>query len=254
VGNITIENNHIYLNNDLILGSKDAKVTTTTSNLILGQNLTILGHGYLANTVIVGNVIHTGNYFSNQPEVAVGERLISEDSQILLLEDGSVIVAEDTFFNLGNTSRITRVGNTHITGNVRARMGGKIGNINFLGTTISSATISLAHATTAESIVVSDITVKTNTISGPLTIDAGTRYVKFAGSNGIIVPVGDTASREPTPEIGQFRINSATFEGEVYSGDPNIGENGWIPAKGLVAEASAQQVEDSLNIWGLVLG
>jgi hypothetical protein len=256
-GNITLESNQAYptnTNDDLILASLNAKVTTTTSDLILGQNLIVLGHGYLANTVIIGDVIHTGNYFSNQAEVVAGERLLSEDNQILLMEDGTVLVAEDTFFNLGDISHITRVGNTYITGNIRARTRGQIGNINFLGRTISSATISLAHATAAESIVVADLTIKENTISSPLTINAGTSYVKMTGDNGIVVPVGDTASREPNPEIGQFRINSATFEGEVYCGDLALGENGWIPAKGLVGEASAQQVEESLNVWSLVLG
>ena len=256
-GNITLETNQVYptnTNDDLILASLNAKVTTTTSDLVLGQNLTILGHGYLANTVIIGDVIHIGNYLSNQPQVIAGDRLISEDNQILITEDGIILVLEDTYLNLGATGQITRIGNTYITGNIRARSGGQIGNINFLGRTISSATISLAHATTAESIVVADLTIKENTISSPLTINAGTGYVKMTGDNGIVVPVGDNTNREPNPEIGQFRINTDNFEGEVYSGNPALGDNGWIPAKGLVGEASAQQVEESLNVWSLVLG
>lgn len=257
VGNMTLETNQVYptnINDDLILASLNAKVTTTTSDLILGQNLTILGHGYLANTVIIGNVIHTGNYLFNQPQIIAGERLLAEDNQILLMEDGTVLVAEDTYLNLGNTGQITRIGNTYITGKVRARSGGQIGNINFLGRTISSATITLAHATAAESVVVAGLTIKENTIDSPLTINAGTRYVKVAGNNGIVVPIGDNTNREPNPETGQFRINTDNFEGEVYCGDPTKGDNGWVPAKGLVGEASAQQVEESLNVWSLVLG
>ena len=256
-GNITLDSNLIRptnLNDDLVLASFDAKVTTITSDLVIGQNLTILGHGYLANTVIIGDVIHTGNYLFNQPQVIAGERLITEDDQILVTEDGVVLVLEDTYLNLGNTGQITRIGNTFITGNIRARSGGQIGNINFLGRTISSATITLAHATAAESIVVAGLTVKENTITSPLTIDISNRYLKIAGDNGVVVPVGDGTTREPNPETGQFRINSDNFEGEVYSGNPALGDNGWIPAKGLVGEASAQQVEESLNVWSLVLG
>jgi hypothetical protein len=255
VGNIELETNQVYANTaDLLLKSLDSKVTTTSSDLIIGQNLTVLGHGYLANTAIIGNIIHNGTYRSNQADVLAGERLLSEDDQILVSEDGIVLVAEDTFYNSSTLSQITRIGNVYITGNIRARRGGQVGNISFLGTTISSASIILAHATTAESIVVADLSIKENTISSPLTINAGNRYVKFTGDNGFVVPVGDTASREPTPEIGQFRINSENFEGEVYCGDPLLGDNGWIPAKGLVGEASAQQVEESLNVWSLVLG
>jgi hypothetical protein len=255
VRNITIENNQVYsTNTDLQLFSLNAKVTTTTADLILGQNLTILGHGYLANTVIIGNVIHTGTYLSNQAEVIAGERLLSEDNQILLMEDGTVLIAEDAFFNLGSISHITRIGNTYITGNIRAMKGSQIGNISFLGRTISSATIALAHATTTESVVVADLSIKENTISSPLTINVGTSYLKISGNNGLVIPVGDPVSREPNPETGQFRINSDNFEGEVFCGDITKGDNGWIPAKGLVGEASAQQVEESLNVWSLVLG
>ena len=256
-GNVTVDTNQIRptnINDDLVLASLTGKVTTTTSDLILGENLTILGHGYLANTVIIGDVIHTGPYLSNQPQTVPGERLITEDSEILLMEDGTIILTEDTYLALGATGQITRIGNTVITGNIRARQGGQIKNINFLGRTISSATITLAHATAAESIVVADLTIKENTITAPLTIDAGTRYVKLAGDNGFVVPIGDSTTREPNPESGQFRINTENFEGEVYCGDPTKGDNGWIPAKGLISEASEEQVEESLNIWSLVLG
>ena len=256
-GNITLDSNSIRptnLNDNLILASLDAKVTTTTSDLVIGQNLTILGHGYLANTVIIGDVVHTGNYLFNQPQIIAGDRLITEDNQILVTEDGIILVLEDTYLNLGSTGQITRIGNTFITGNIRARSGGQIGNINFLGRTISSATITLAHATAAESIVVAGLTIKENTITSPLTIDISDRYLKISGDNGVVVPVGDDTTREPNPEIGQFRINTENFEGEVFCGDPTKGENGWIPAKGLVAEASAQEVEESLNVWSLVLG
>jgi hypothetical protein len=255
-GNITLDSNSIRppnLNDNLILASLDAKVTTT-SDLVIGQNLTILGHGYLANTVIIGDVVHTGNYLFNQPQIIAGDRLITEDDQILVTENGIILVLEDTYLNLGSTGQITRIGNTFITGNIRARSGGQIGNINFLGRTISSATITLAHATAAESIVVAGLTIKENTITSPLTINAGTSYVKVAGDNGVVVPVGDSTTREPNPEIGQFRINTDNFEGEVYCGDPTKGSNGWVPAKGLVGEASAQEVEESLNVWSLVLG
>jgi len=256
-GNITVDSDQIRssnLNGNLILASLSAKVTTTSSDLVIGQDLTILGHGYLANTVIIGNVIHTGNYQSNQPQIIAGDRLITEDSQILVTEDGIILVLEDTYLNLGTTGQITRIGNTVITGNIRARSGGQIGNINFLGRTISSATITLAHATAAESIVVAGLTIKENTIATPLTIDIGNNYLKISGDNGVVVPIGDSTTREPNPEIGQFRINTDNFEGEVYCGDPTKGSNGWVPAKGLVGEASAQEVEESLNVWSLVLG
>jgi hypothetical protein len=255
-GNTTVDSNQIRpsnLNDNLILASLSAKVTTS-SDLVIGQDLTILGHGYLANTVIIGNVIHTGNYQSNQPQIIAGDRIITEDSQILLIEDGTILVLEDTYLNLGTTGQITRVGNTVITGNILARSGGQIGNINFLGRTISSATITLAHATAAESIVVAGLTIKENTIASPLTIDIGNNYLKISGDNGVVVPIGDATTRESNPEIGQFRINTDNFEGEVYCGDPTKGSNGWVPAKGLVGEASAQEVEESLNVWSLVLG
>ena len=95
----------------------------------------------------------------------------------------------------------------------------------------------------------------TNLSSGALTLTStGIGFVKFTGTGGLVLPRGTSAERRPSPEIGETRYNTTDSVTEVYSGDPFLGDDGWIPAIGTSGEISAEDVLDLLELYTLVLG
>jgi hypothetical protein len=108
--------------------------------------------------------------------------------------------------------------------------------------------------TIANSIPIQDSSI-TNTTTSVLTLGAtGTGYVKFAGTGGIVIPVGLSAERPATPEVGAFRYNPDNAYAEVYDGNPADGEDGWIPLQGVAATLDATETEDITNLWALIVG
>jgi len=84
--------------------------------------------------------------------------------------------------------------------------------------------------------------------------NAGFGYVKFGGQ-GSVIPTGNTANRPLIVEQGMIRFNTDTPELEVYTGDPLLGSNGWIPAAGVIDVVVTQEIMDEFTtIWGLTLG
>jgi hypothetical protein len=109
------------------------------------------------------------------------------------------------------------------------------------------------------STLLNDVGVSQNSIftdvDTPLVLQStGIGYVKFTGTSAIKIPLGDNASRAPTPAQGMIRYNTEQGYTEVYSGDPFIGDNGWIPAIGTSGEISAEDVEQILEVWTYILG
>ena len=61
----------------------------------------------------------------------------------------------------------------------------------------------------------------TNISSGAITqfLETGTGYVKIAGTNGVVIPSGDTQTQRPLiPETGMMRFNTDLQLVEVYNG------------------------------------
>ncbi len=82
----------------------------------------------------------------------------------------------------------------------------------------------------------------------------GTGYLKFGG-NAARIPTGDLYNRPLVVEQGMIRYNVTTPELEVYTGDPLLGTNGWIPAAGVVTVVVTSDIMDEFTtIWGLTLG
>ena len=108
--------------------------------------------------------------------------------------------------------------------------------------------------TIANSIPIQDSSI-TNTTTSVLTLGAtGTGYIKFSGQGGIVIPVGLSAERPATPEVGAFRYNPDNTYAEVYDGNPADGQDGWIPLQGVAATLDATETEDITNLWALILG
>jgi hypothetical protein len=129
--------------------------------------------------------------------------------------------------------------------------------------TISSTQdLELVNAGTGSTII-NDIPVKDGTITntedtaiiiGSTPSSANNGWVKFGG-DAVVFPYGPTEDRRATPEVGEIRSNSTLgFSMEVYSGDITQGDNGWIPAVGTSGAATQEQIEETLNLYAIVLG
>ncbi len=77
---------------------------------------------------------------------------------------------------------------------------------------------------------------------------AGTGYVKFSGTGAVVFPFGPTEDRRSTPELAEVRFNSTLGYMEVFNGTV------WLPAVGTQGAASQAQIEETLNLYALVLG
>jgi hypothetical protein len=259
--NINLSTNVITTTSgNLVLTSAD-KIKVDTANVVIDSTLTVLQNGYFSDLVVTGNIVHTGNYNSG---VILGQNFQTETLSYILTEGGTTLSSEDTVTTSSNV--VTRTGDTNITGDVITSAGATFANIHLSSTTLSSTNIRLASAT-------GNVSFKSGTdvltFNGPVLskkiqlVNTGTGYIKFANTGALALPIGNSATREPAPEIGQFRINNNVViefvqdpvtAAEVYSGNPALGNNGWIPARGLDAEISYEEVEAVLGLWGLILG
>ena len=83
----------------------------------------------------------------------------------------------------------------------------------------------------------------------------GAGYISFAAASAIVIPYGVSAERRATPEVGETRFNTDKQYMEVYTGDLNQGENGWVSAIGESAGiVDANVIEGLLDFWTLILG
>lgn len=98
--------------------------------------------------------------------------------------------------------------------------------------------------------------IEVDTVDADLTINSnfGNGYVKFGGKSARF-PVGTTAERPLVLEQGMLRYNTDTPELEVYTGNPALGTNGWIPSAGVVTVVVTPEIMDEFTtIWGLTFG
>lgn len=123
---------------------------------------------------------------------------------------------------------------------------------NNIGNLVSTNDVNLVPSGTG-SVIVNDIPIIGNTITNNLDtaiILAGTTegYVKFGGTGGVVLPYGPTADRRLTPELGETRYNSSIGYMEVFNGTD------WQAAVGTSPTISANDAEDIMDIWTLILG
>jgi hypothetical protein len=262
-GNITLSPTGIITTSGNLALTSTNKIKSNNTNLVITPTLTVLQNSYFTNLVTTGNILHTGNYIGGVT-ATINQVLQTEDLITILTENSILLSTEDTFIVDPNT--ITRTGNTHITGNVIASAGTTFANIQVFGTTLLSTNINLESATgnvlfKSETDI---LTLNGSMLSKKLQfVNTGSGYIKFANMGAIALPIGNSASRELLPEIGQFRINNNVLiefvqdpvvAAEVYSGNSSVGDNGWIPARGLATEISYEEIEATLSLWGLILG
>lgn len=89
----------------------------------------------------------------------------------------------------------------------------------------------------------------TNLNNTPLTFaNTGIGYVRYMGSNGVVIPSGADSERRPTPEVGETRWNTDSNYLECFDGTV------WAVSTGGGIEVTQEIMADLGNVWTLVLG
>lgn len=127
-------------------------------------------------------------------------------------------------------------------------------DFNRLGTINSNADLEIYPSGTGSVIVKDSISITDNTITNlgsdqATTINStGTGYVKFAGTNAVRIPFGDTSQAPASPPVGATRINTDTLTGEVFDGIQ------FIPMVGNFSGVTATEMAEIVDHWSLILG
>jgi len=204
------------------------------------QNLTTGDYeGYL-NT---GNESFTNVYSSNKLTYITPELTIGANDNILRFVTNGVVRATI------NSTQLT-------AGTLQA------GNLSFSTNTINNLLLdsdTLLESTGTGSVNLNNIPIKDNTLTNltnsAISINSTDRgYVKFTGTGAIVMAIGNTSQRRSLPELGEVRYNSQLNYLEVFSGDVDQGDDGWIPAVGTSGAAPLADIIDIMDLWGLVLG
>ena len=170
--------------------------------------------------------------------------------------------------SIGNNDNVLRFATNGV---VRATIdSSKLYSNNILVDTISISNNTISSTQDLEfvnpgtgSTIINDIPVKDGTITndqdtaiiiGSSPDAQNTGWVKFGGTGAVVFPYGPTEDRRVLPEVGEIRVNSTLGYMEVYSGDITQGDNGWIPAVGTSGAATQAQIEETLNLYAIVLG
>jgi hypothetical protein len=150
----------------------------------------------------------------------------ANDNKIRFYINGSVVADIDA--SRFNTNRVT------------------VDDIEIDGNRISSVTTNtdlnlIANGTGQvkfENLGVTDSTIKNN-VAGAVTVfeNTGNGYVKFDGSQGVVLPVGGNATR-PTGATGMIRFNTDDSRVELYDGTT------WVSVAGASGGISFAQAED----------
>jgi len=91
----------------------------------------------------------------------------------------------------------------------------------------------------------------TNTQSNAVTefSETGTGYVRLSGTNGVVIPSGNTLTQRPgAPEIGMVRFNTDFQYVEVYNG------TGWASVAGAASGVTSNEAYDIGILSGLIFG
>ena len=129
-----------------------------------------------------------------------------------------------------------------------------VSNVNLSGNSINNLTTENVYlapssgVTNINSVFFEDSNIINNT-SNAITLDTtGQGYVKFGGTGAVVFPLGDSSQRRLNPELGELRYNTEIGFLEVYNATD------WIPALGTSGAASAETIQETMDLWSLILG
>ena len=128
---------------------------------------------------------------------------------------------------------------------------------NLITTTLSNSDLELKRLTATNVVDIFDFNIKENNFSNSsnslITLKTtGLGYVKFSGTTGLVVPFGNNAQRNVSPEIGETRYTTEAGPGqgslETYNGE------NWQRSAGEGEEVTEDILKELVDIYTLVLG
>ena len=124
---------------------------------------------------------------------------------------------------------------------------------NLITTTLSNSDLELRRTTAANVVDIFDIKIKENNFSNSsnnlLTLKStGLGFVKFSGTNGLVIPSGTELERSVSPQIGDTRHNNEQQYLETYNG------TAWQRSAGEGEEVTEDVLKELVDIYTLVLG
>jgi hypothetical protein len=239
-------------------------VNNTLVNRVLNSNIEITADGigsinFRKNVQVLGGIHATGNItldgniqFGNAASdtVSLAGRINSDifPNQSNIHAFGSIdSLWANLFVTTSNTSDITA--GTVISNIMNA------GNINIINDTITNSVANQPIRISPSGVALfndrSYITGSQilNQLNSSLTLlSTGIAHIKFSGSNGLVIPSGDTASRVSTPEVGTTRYNTQLGIPEIYNASD------WSPLQGAGGFVSAAELDEILFVQDLIFG
>ena len=244
------------LNADINLSPKDISIASTGIVVINGN----LNTGPTGTLYAIGNVTVDGDYFIGGSGFQFGNQVgntITFPAEVA----GDLIPSVTSTYNIGSTLRYwntiyaQKINSTSITA-----QSSTLGGITVRDNRLYSSTISQDLTITAPGtgkilfnglVPFTDNNVNNNTLrlyNAPFYLLAtNDGYTKFAGSDGIVFPVGTTAQRE-LAVVGTTRYNTDLGYLEIFNG------TNWQAAIGNVGLATAQDITDYSVVYDLILG
>lgn len=162
----------------------------------------------------------------------------ANDNVIRFYANGSLMVTIDSTklfaerfqtdnLDIENNTISSKLSNTDINLTTSGTGGVRVGNLRFRNNTVTNVTSNA-------------ITEFTQTNDG---------YVKIAGTNGVVIPSGDTLNDRPlVPELGMIRFNTAEQLVEVYNGVV------WTSVAGTSGGVTAAEAQDLGILSAIIFG
>jgi hypothetical protein len=252
---LTLSGNTIvdYINNDNISISPIG-----AGNVYLNNNTTVTGDLHATGNITLDGNITLGNQTTDTITITaeVNSNILPITTNTYSLGSNSLhwknIYGVNILGGLGGTLAVSSLNPTNITG----------GNILFNGNTISNASADTILSASSGSVILNNnFKFNGNTLTMLYSSSANSTltfnniangYLKFTGSNGVVLPVGTStgaSGRPGSPEVGATRYNSTISQTEVYDGTL-----GWIPAIGTSPVLAEVDVTDIMNEMSLIFG
>lgn len=254
--NLEINDNFIRnrLNVPDILQSSILLQSAGTGSVILDSNTSILG-----DLNVQGNIHINGN-LSKQGNLIIGDNIIDDTVTIGTDFTQDIIPGDDFLYDLGSPTKRWR--DTYITDPTSALFNvSQYVNISdqlaISGTTRTIFTLQSnedlfilpdSEITRIENISIQNQYITNLDTINPLVLsNTGTGYVKFLGTNGMVIPNGDTSERDGY-EVGATRWNTELAQMECFDGSI------WIIATGPGETISESAMEELGHLYTLILG
>ena len=259
-----IINHDKVLTENLEINDNFIRSTTTNTDIIIDANPS--GKiKFNSNVDIDGDLYVTGNInidgdLSKQGSIIIGDNILEDTVTILPNFQQNLKPGRNNEFDLGTPTQKWRqvwAKNTDnidsLTAGAKATIGGTIliNGITPEITSLNTDPITLSSDTNV--VIIENLKFENNTITNlsdlPLALTStGIGYVKFSGTNGFVMPFGNTAERPTSPELGDTRWNTEIGQMESFDGTE------YVVSTGAGKVVTAEFMEEISYIWNIILG